>query len=266
MAAGDYAFGSLALNDNVNYLVEQAPPQSPPLELQRLPFASREGSAISYVRIAENQARLRGLVKGTTFSNTEGFLDALIKQLYNGEQALKLGYQDERYWNARLQTISHTKQNGLLYAYDAQFIVADSMGFAASPSTLSDAAQLVTVSGNLRRKTLTPTPGGSGPCRPTYTITFPGAAYGTTILTVRNVSVSIPQALTITRTFGATDIVVINCDTFVVTVNGAVVDFGGQFPLLDPRAGATNSIQIDSTSTSLSTLTVQIDWRSRWLS
>ena len=135
MAAGDFAFGSLVLSDNTNYVVEVAAPPAAPVDLMRMGLARREGSAVASVRHAEHVASVKGLVKSTTFQDTEDKLDALMKALYNGEQTLKLGYQDERGWRVRLLgEPSIEKRSGLLYLYEIQFLAADPYAYAASAS------------------------------------------------------------------------------------------------------------------------------------
>ena len=114
--------------------------------------------------------------------------------------------------------------------------------------------------------TLTPTVGGTAPSRPVYTLTLPATDYTIQQIYIVNSSQNPDQQITITRTFLPGDVIVIDCDSFSVTVNGAAADFDGQFPLLDPRLGTTNTISFYAVAADTPTLTPRIDWTSRYLS
>lgn len=113
--------------------------------------------------------------------------------------------------------------------------------------------------------TLTPTVGGTIYSRPAFTITLPSDIdYGISEIRIANTSVSPSVQITITRTFAPGDVLIVNSDTYAVTVNGVAVDFEGGFPLLDPRAGTTNSIVIYAVAQTAPTLSPIIDWVPRF--
>lgn len=147
MAAGDIALGSFNLNDLTSYAVTEAHPPAAPIDIFRLPLGGREGSAVADLRVQENVAVVKGLVKGTTFQATEDNLDALQRALANGLQNLKLGYQDERYWKVRLMgRLDIERKSSGLYAYEAQMLADDPFAFAASASTTSATGAMTLVS------------------------------------------------------------------------------------------------------------------------
>ena len=113
---------------------------------------------------------------------------------------------------------------------------------------------------------LTPTIGGTAPSRPVYTLTLPATDYSIQQVYIINSSADPDQQIMIRRTFRPGDVIVINCDTFAVTVNGEAADFDGVFPLLDPRLGTTNTIDFYAIAADTPILTPQIDWTKRWVS
>lgn len=136
MAAGDYAFGSFLLNDNVVYFVTNAQPTAAPIDLNRVAYGTREGSALIYQRFREHIVRIVGLMYGANAADAESKKDDFIKAMLNGEQNLKWGYQDERYYKARLTgEILVFAQSSLVYEYEAQFVVLDPFAYAALASS-----------------------------------------------------------------------------------------------------------------------------------
>ena len=136
MAAGDFSFGNRLLNDNVNFFVETAQPPAAPQNLERDDFARREGGMITYIRYRAHVITVVGTIRSlTSASDCESLKDALFADLYTGEQNLKLGYQDERYWKATLDGEALTwRMHGLMYKYEAHFWAPDSFAYALSPS------------------------------------------------------------------------------------------------------------------------------------
>lgn len=268
MAAGDYAFGTFLLEDPANgYAVVGGEPPSPALTVARERIAIRDGSVPTYTRFEEALGTLTILIKGSTFQATEDRLDALLLALARGEQTLKLGYQDERYWLARFMNGARvTKVTGVYYNASIDYVAPSAFAYAASASSLTNNSALSNVSGSHYKKTLTPTVGGSIYSWPIITITIPGGGpYGLSSIWVVNASASPNQQITITRTFAASDVIVIDCAGQSVTVNGVEVDFSGQFLSLDPRIDTTNSIEIHGTASSTPTLNVSLDWTKRFL-
>lgn len=112
---------------------------------------------------------------------------------------------------------------------------------------------------------LMPTVGGTAPSRPVFIITYPlGPDYGLTQLRIVNASLSPSPQITVIRTFSPGDVLIIDCDELSVEVNSTPVDFFGAFPLLDPRVGATNAINLYAWAASAPTLTPEIDWTPRF--
>lgn len=269
MTAGDYLWGVTNLNDGVNVITLEAAPPTVPVELLSLPVGRIEGDAFADTRFKDRQIPVKLAVFGSDAAATETALDNLVAQLYRGAQNLTLGYQDERYWSCRLEDMKTTKINRIRYELDVLFKTFGAFGYAKTASAFSDAAALSTVSGNLREKLMQPAVGGTIYARPVITITFPaagGSPFGTTELWVSNESLSPSPTIHVAASFAASDVLVIDCAAMTVKLNGVEVDFSGQFITLDPRVGAANDILLQTTSTSLPTLTFALAWRNRFAS
>lgn len=142
MAAGDLAFGSLNLNDSTYAVLGPLPiPASGP-EIYRIALARREGSAKASRRFAEKTFVIHGIVKGASVSARETNLDALMLALADGEQDLKTGWQDERYYKAELMgEVMVQRYHGTShFEYVAGFLLADPFGYAASASSSAPGA------------------------------------------------------------------------------------------------------------------------------
>lgn len=123
--------------------------------------------------------------------------------------------------------------------------------------------------------TLTPTVGGNIYSRPKFTITL-GAVndYGVTQIQIVNTSVldangNYPYTITVPYAYLPGDVLTIDSDPGTVRLarlGTAQIDFSGQFPLLDPRAGTTNTVIIYVLAKNAPTLAPVMTWPPRWLS
>lgn len=267
MAAGDYAFGARVLDDGVTYFVTKCKPPASPVALSETALAKFEGSKVSDWTYQEHDCPIEMHVFGANAAATEAARDALIKDLYRGQQNLKLGYQDERYWLARLagEPMITKKTNGV-HMVEAKFRTVKSFAFANAASTATTgAAALAAVAGSEYKATLTPAPGGNIYNRPVFTITVPhAAAYGITSLWIVNVTAGAAQTIYVDRAYVVDDVLIVDCENLTTRVNGVAVDPGGSFPFLDPREGATNTVELHVLATSLPTLTFKADWTPRF--
>lgn len=267
-----YAFGSRALDDidsGGSYLVYKCKAPSAPVELLEHSLGRYEGSHVSDWRYGEGMAELGIAVFGDDAVATELARDTLLRDLYRGQQQLKLGLADERYWLARLAGAPVIeKRNDGLHMIEARFRPESAFAYATAPGVLTvGPSALTSLGGGEYVLELAPTVGGNIYARPLITITFPaagGSPFGVTSLWVKNNSFSPAPALYVDRTYAASNILTIDCSTFAVEVNGSPVDFAGQFITLDPREGTTNDIEVHVLASSTPTLTAKLDWTPRW--
>jgi hypothetical protein len=273
MAAGDWAAGSIVLNDSINYFVpsDNTDPKftSAPVKLNRLPLARREGSIVGLNRWQENLINIHGLVYSTAgLSDLETKFDALMKQFNNGPFNLKVGWQDERYWKSYLAGPVQLHRLGPQIDYVAPLVAVEAFGYAAAAATpVTDNSALTSDGSNNYHKDIVVTPGGNAPTRPVFTIAVPaGGPYGLTQIAVQNLTASGQPVIRAPRTYSALDTLTIDTDTYKVSIQtGQSVDFAGTVNLiLDPRPGTTNTIRILAIATSIPTLNVTINWTPRW--
>lgn len=143
MAAGDYSIGSIVTSDGVNYFTpaDGQHPQfsSAPSEVKRLAMARREGSIVGLNRFMEGAAQIYGYVYSTvSLSDLEAKWDALVMACYTPVVVVKLGYQDQRYWNCYLDgAIDWHRRGPTIIEYTAKFVAPDAFGYAASASQLA---------------------------------------------------------------------------------------------------------------------------------
>lgn len=262
-------FGARHLNTGINFIVDSINSlDAPNLELAAYPLGTTDGSSGGFTRYAAKQLTVNGRLIARSIVGKQQLVDWLGRDLAKGLQKLYVGAPDDRYYYARLQG-SLTFQASMEFpqetGYAAPLLALDPFAYANVASSSVNNAQSTTVSGDQRHKVLTLTPGGSIYSWPLVTITVPaGGPYGTTSIWVTNITTG--QTITIARTWAANDILLIDCAAKTVTVNGVRVDYAGTFPYLDPRQGATNAFEINSTSTSQPTLNTTVAWTSRFLS
>lgn len=136
MAAYDVSFGSFLMNTGSYTVTRDLPIQASGPEQLRQPFAVREGSAVVQTRSGERVIQVNGSVAGADAATMQANRDALVLALGNGQQNLKVGYADERYYKARLMgEVTQSRLGGpLLWFYAATFLLADPFAYAASAS------------------------------------------------------------------------------------------------------------------------------------
>lgn len=266
MSAGDFAFGATVLSTSP-YSVVDLDIAGPPAQLLTLPLAVREGSLVSHQRHGARVITLTGKVAAASKSALETAYDSLLKALNSGEQNLKIGREDERYFRARLTEEVWVEGRWLrLLTYRARFLAADPFAYAAAELDETDNTALSSDGGGSYHKDIEVAPAGSIYSRPRFQIVVPAAtAYGITSITIRNVTIPQAVALVVTRNFVASDTLIVDSSDFSVTVNGDQVDYSGAFPLFDPRDGATNDIRVTALASATPTLNCTFEWTPRFL-
>lgn len=267
MSGAEISFGARQLNDGINfrasvlssYKIAAAP--TPVF----VPYVTREGSIFIADRYEARQVVIAGSVLGYPKYVLETNRDELILDLLKGEQNLKLGYEDLRYWTARVS--GEIKQSGPtlphVWLYQATFELANPFAnaYSANADVVNNSA-LTLVSGTEYSKTFSVPVGGTAFNRPVFTVVVPaGGPYGLTSIWVENLSTGMQT--NVSRTWAALDSLVIDTNAFTVKVNGTSVDMTGSFPVLDPTKG-DNTIVIHGVASSAPTLNVTIASRSRY--
>lgn len=268
--SGALTFGSFNLDNVANgYAVLRADPPPINQEILRSPLYY-EGSQASKYRWPELPITIEGVVSGATQIETRQRYDALVLALANGENNLKLGYDDARYWEATLLNIQPTRLatiNPLVISYIAQFICLSPFAFNASEDSEVSSDALTLVSGSEYSKQIPVDVNGTIYVNPTITIgPFPVAGpYGTTAVWITNTSNDPDHYLRINHTFIDGDTIIINSQSKSVKLNGVETNYSGRFPTLDPRPTNTNILELHSLSSSTPTIPVTVTWRPRYI-
>lgn len=269
---GDIAFGTYLLNLEPFHVDDLQVYDAPEVVWANLPRLVRPGVGVSGQQLGPNGkvVTIQGRIVAQRRSRSTMVMhtDLMKRALVNLISDLKTGYTDNRvYLNARLSgmlALAWPEDSTPVIRWTAAFLCPDPLP-ALPQVSLVDNTALSTVAGNHRRKILAPAPGGSAFTYPVITITMPaGGPYGTTSIWVINSTVTPNEQITVNATFAANDVLVIDCDSMTVTLNGVAHDYFGKFPRLDRQAGATNNLEIHTTSTSLPTLNTTTTWRPRY--
>lgn len=223
---------------------------APPSLVSRLRRVTRPGSLVSRQQFDEKVVEITGRIVAAG-RNRETLImhtDIMKRSLENGRGNLLVGYPDARYYQ-QAQIVDEIKINWLeessqVVNWTAQFLCSDPLLLSAIDVTQLDTQLMASVGGTEFVKTLTLEPGGSAFTYPVLEITVQTSSFLPTKIWVINVTVTPNQALFVTYPFAFGDVLTIDGPEMSVRVNGIEVDYSGQFPVLDRRAGRTNDIEI----------------------
>lgn len=271
MALGSVKWGTLNLNDYTNYTVLPSGLSLPKLQpsLNTMPFATNEGSNLAFERYGEVSATIRGWFSpsGDTEVAVQASRDTLAAAL-QGENDLRLGFVDERYWRARFNGVQFDYINPLGLEYQANFQCLKPFAYAnAAETNVVNNSALSVVAGTLYKKSINVPTAGNMYTWPSFTIAVPaGGPYGMTEIWIFNVTTG--QSMIIARTFAASQSYTFDMDaqTYFWTNASPLpvpVNYTGQRVYLTP-ATTPNVIEIYARATSTPTLNVTIAYRSRF--
>lgn len=201
------------------------------LNLYALAQANR--SAIPYISYPSKTITVTGVIVDTTIAGLDARLDTFRSYFVGQDKNLDIDYNGStRRYIATVNTLTIDRPGGLLYAnFSIEFICVIPFGTDTSQTTI-----LNPTGRTLAAYTDSYTFAGTAPYqKPIFTITFTAISGGTTkTVTVGNASNG--QSISVTRTWTAGDVLVVDTTLKTVTVNGVAVDFTGAFPEFPPGA------------------------------
>lgn len=258
-----YSFGTRNLHDLEHYVLRRVGnnPGFSGVNVVRSPLGAREGSAAVERRATEHVIQMTGWVVGADAQAVDDALDNLTRDLYAGVQQLRLGMQDERYWLAQLQKFEVNRDIEPVLVWEAEFLVTDPYAYSDEPLTCTDVELLDEDSDDTWKAFFnwgSVEIGGTAPTWPVIRIDTDGVDSITFYNDSTNQGIKVLGPLTIGI------VVEIDCARMTVKVADVDVDFEGQFPCLDPRAGVTNTISIRAENATQPNVQTIIDWRSRF--
>lgn len=198
-------------------------------------------SAIPFVEYPAKPITLTGQIIGTSIADCDNQIDTFNSLLSaTTPQALCFDYNGgslNRLYYAVATNINVVRTGGLAYAaFTVTFTATNPFGQNTTTTTLKSATGRT-----LSSYQDSITSAGSAPFQsPVITVTYSAIGSAPVIGTVNVGNDATGQQISVTRTWSATDVLVID-STFStntpVTVNGVAVDFAGAFPLFFTGSG-----------------------------
>lgn len=194
-------------------------------------FAHANRSAIPFINYPSRTVVLRGKVLGSSIADLDSRLDTFRGYFVGKDKNLDIDYNGStRRYIATLSGLSIERPGNLAYAnFVAEFECTHPFGQNTSASTANSESGLTAGTDTFSHTYL-----GSAPFQlPVITITINSVTGGGGHISVVNDDND--QGITVVgQTFVATDVLVIDCDQRIVTLNGDEIDYLGAFIELPP--------------------------------
>lgn len=205
--------------------------QWPVRDVKMYAIAHANMSKIPYTSFPSKSVVVRGKVIDTTIAALDSRLDTFRSYFLSQDQNLDIGYGGStRRYIATANTVAIDRPGGLSYAnFSIEFYVTEPFGRETSTTSALTAAGRTLASYSDPYTFL-----GTAPIQqPIVTVTLT-AVSGATNKTITIGNAGSGQQITITRTWTAADILIVDSTLKKVTVNGTEVDFSGAFPEFAP--------------------------------
>jgi predicted phage tail component-like protein len=203
----------------------------PRVALEQYILARADIKKFVNVNYPERKITIDAIINGNNMANAEQNLDTLKGLLVGQDKNLDLPYGNStRRWVATLSNLIAPRAKGSFIPISLEFDCSDPIG--RDTTTTSQAITTITTASSSQSITV----GGQFPCLPVITITLNSG----TGLTAQSMTITNPTtglAMTLTRTWVAGDVVIIDCYNQTVTVNGVTFDASGAWPAWAAGAG-----------------------------
>jgi phage-related protein len=210
-----------------------------PRELTTFNLARQRGGVLVDADYKPKTIKVAGTITGADMANLEDNIDAFKSLLGRQGKNLDIEYGGSiRRYEATAVKIEIPRESyHLTFApFTVEFYVPSGVGKDASST--SQALSGISASPYVNTLSI----GGTANTVPKITITFTAVNAISKVEFLCN-----GDKITIARSFAVNDILVIDCENMQVTVNGAVIDYTGIFPMFGVGA---NIYEIDVTATS----------------
>lgn len=202
-------------------------------DVKFFPLANANGGVMPYDNYPTRVIPLSGTLNGGSIAATDALIDTFVSYLYGLNKTLDIDYNGStRRFVGAITRQSVKRPGGLGYAkFDIEFTCTDAFGRDTTTTTAINQTGRTLGSYNDAYTFL-----GSAPFQlPVATITL-SAVTGGTAQTIQWGNANNGQAIIVTRTWAASDVLVIDCVAKTVKVNGVEVAFSGAFPEFPPGA------------------------------
>lgn len=221
--------------------------------------ADTDGSAIPAINYPTKKVSIGGTIHGSTQADLDSRIDT-FKGYFNGkDKNLDITYSGgTRRYIATKNALSVDRENTALFAtFQVEFICTNPFGLDTSTTNLWTAKNNFTSA----TFTETPTVGGTAPYQlPIFTITIDALTGAGDYVQISNDNNN-QEILIYGQVLTAGDVIVIDCSTRTVTLNGTEIDYDGTFLELEP--GANSITYTDGFTTR--TVDVSAVYTKRWL-
>lgn len=218
----------------------------PTKDAQMYAIAHANKSVIPFVAYPSKTIKLSGVVLDSSITALDSRLDTFRAYFLNQDRNLDIDYNGvTRRYTATVNSLSINRPGGLLYAtFEIEFVCTQPFGQDTSTSSILSASGRT--SGSYTDPFTFPASQTAPWQKPVWTITFTAlTASGSANVIVGNAGTG--QQITINRTWANGDVLVVDTNNKLVTVNGTNVSFTGAFP--EFQAGAQNLTYSDTLTT-----------------
>lgn len=220
-------FNGRDLNEIQGLLIVKTDPFRPsPRKLTNFDIANANKSATSSALYSNKKIHVGCVL---TRNGKEGFELGLqeLQALLQGKEKLltfdSAGTEVE--YTATMSNVTVDEQQGGYGKLDIEFLASNPYSFTTATTTVNSDSSHTTAT-----KTITNTWGGNVEQLPIIQITITSVTLGggSGTITINNPQTQIE--INVESSFAASDVLIINCKTRTVTINGAEADFTGTFP------------------------------------
>lgn len=222
-------------------------------------LARVHGRKLVNTEYAERIIEIGGMITAADRATYETRRDTLLRYLEPVEATLRIPQSSgNRDYIATVEDINYPElPSGGLAFFVVKFVCADPpFGMDTSNTTPISGHTFTTFTSTVNF----PEIGGSVPARPIITVTL-SAVTGPTSKFIKLTNPGSAKFIKVTRTWAASDILIVDNDAQTVKVNGAAVDFTGGF--IDFEPDDTQLTYEDDFTTR--TVTIGIVYKKRWL-
>ncbi len=210
-----------------------------PREVTTFNLARQRGGVLVNSEYKSKTIKMMGIITGNNSANLESNIDAFKELLGRQGKNLDIDYAGTvRRYEATTTKVDIPRESyHLTFApFTVEFFVPSGIGKA----TVADTVSLNAISATPYVGVLSI--GGTANTSPKITITITSASGVTKVDLLAN-----GDKISISKSFSANDVLVIDCENMQVTVNGIIVDYVGIFPVFGVGA---NIYEVDITATS----------------
>lgn len=197
-------------------------------------LANRNGAVLTQSLLGTKPITIEGYYDGVDAVDAQTMYDTLAAVLNRQQRVLEIPHAGStRRYTCTPENVILQEPKGLnRLTFSFQFVVPDGSAVDSDSTTLVSATTVTTATA-----TIPLTVKGSVTARPLITIVFNSVTGGTgKTFSLRNSRDFV--GLTFSRNFVTGDEIIVDCDNFLIYINGVLAEPSGRIPSWDPGSGA----------------------------